>query len=139
MRITLYAHFLICLLTILGILLCNDIRSQTGDTISTIKLPLPHEDLSLFDSAELDQHVIERTAAVVEEKTEVQRQKRKSDESLLNILPSGVAEELKEKGYTTAKSFVEVTVLFSDIKGFTNIAEKLKPKNKGEMDMYFVE
>ena len=76
------------------------------------------------------QQVIERTAEVVEEKTEVQRQKRKSDESLLNTLPSGVAEELKEKGYTTAKSFVEVTVLFSDIKGFTNIAEKLKPRIK---------
>jgi class 3 adenylate cyclase len=57
----------------------------------------------------------------------------------LNILPSGVAEELKEKGYTTAKSFDEVTVLFSDIKGFINIAEKLRVKNKGEIDMYFVE
>ena len=51
MRINLYAHFLICLLTTLGILLCNDTRSQTSDTITTINLPLPHEDLSLYDFA----------------------------------------------------------------------------------------
>ena len=33
--------------------------------------------------------------------------------------------KLKEKGYTTAKSFDEVTVLFSDIKGFTHVAESM--------------
>ena len=79
----------------------------------------------------LEQTVKERTAEVVEEKAEVERQKdviqkekNKSDELLLNILPSEVAEELKEKGYTTAKSFDEVTVLFSDIKGFTTCSRK---------------
>ncbi len=35
----------------MGIFLCNDLRSQTGDTIATINLPLPHEDLSLYDFA----------------------------------------------------------------------------------------
>jgi ligand-binding sensor domain-containing protein/class 3 adenylate cyclase len=73
----------------------------------------------------LEKTVKERTAEVVEEKAEVERQKEKSDELLLNILPSEVADELKEKGYTTAKAFDEVTVLFSDIKGFTNVAEKM--------------
>jgi ligand-binding sensor domain-containing protein/class 3 adenylate cyclase len=66
----------------------------------------------------LEQTVTERTAEVV-------KQKEKSDELLLNILPSEVAEELKEKGYTTAKAFDEVTILFSDIKGFTNVSEKM--------------
>jgi class 3 adenylate cyclase len=80
----------------------------------------------------LELTVKERTAEVLEEKAVVERQKdviekekEKSDELLLNILPSEVAEELKEKGYTTAKSFDEVTVLFSDIKGFTHVAEKM--------------
>jgi class 3 adenylate cyclase len=93
----------------------------------------------------LEQTVKERTAEVVEEKAEVekrniviQKEKEKSDELLLNILPSEVAEELKEKGYTTAKSFDEVTVLFSDIKGFTNVAEKLTAKELvKEIDTYF--
>jgi class 3 adenylate cyclase len=69
---------------------------------------------------------------------EVERQKEKSDELLLNILPYEVAEELKEKGYTTAKSFDEVTVLFSDIKGFTNVAEKMTAQQLvKEIDTYF--
>jgi class 3 adenylate cyclase/ligand-binding sensor domain-containing protein len=86
-----------------------------------------------------------RTAEVVEEKAVVERQKdviqkekEKSDELLLNILPSEVAEELKEKGYTTAKSFDEVTILFSDIKGFTHVAENMTAQALvKEIDTYF--
>lgn len=86
----------------------------------------------------LEQTVKERTAEVVEEKAEVEKQKAKSDELLLNILPLEVAEELKEKGYTTAKSFDEVTILFSDIKGFTHVAEKLTAQELvKEIDTYF--
>ena len=86
----------------------------------------------------LEQTVIERTAEVVQEKVEVEKQKAKSDELLLNILPSEVAEELKEKGYTTAKSFDEVTIIFSDIKGFTNVAEKMTAQELvKEIDTYF--
>jgi class 3 adenylate cyclase len=79
----------------------------------------------------LEQTVKIRTAEVV-------KQKEKSDELLLNILPSEVADELKEKGYTTAKSFDEVTVLFSDIKGFTNVAEKMTAQELvKEINTYF--
>jgi class 3 adenylate cyclase/ligand-binding sensor domain-containing protein len=86
----------------------------------------------------LEQTVKERTAEVVAEKEEVEMQKAKSDELLLNILPTEVADELKEKGYTTAKSFDEVTVLFSDIKGFTHVAEKLTAQELvKEIDTYF--
>ena len=86
----------------------------------------------------LEQTVKERTARVVEEKAEVERQKEKSDELLLNILPSEVAEELKEKGYTTAKAFDEVTVLFSDIKGFTHVAENMTAQELvKEINTYF--
>src|SRR6185436_15253613 len=93
----------------------------------------------------LEQTVKERTAEVVEEKAEIERkniviqkEKEKSDELLLNILPYEVAEELKEKGYTTAKAFDEVTVLFSDIKGFTHVAEKLTAQELvKEIDTYF--
>jgi class 3 adenylate cyclase len=93
----------------------------------------------------LEQTVKIRTAEVVEEKAVVERQKdviqkekEKSDELLLNILPSEVAEELKEKGYTTAKSFDEVTILFSDIKGFTHVAENMTAQALvKEIDTYF--
>jgi len=96
-------------------------------------------------TAELEQQVIERTAEVVEEKAVVERQKNtiqkekeKSDELLLNILPAEVAEELKAKGYTTAKSFDEVSVLFSDIKGFTHVAEGMTAQELvKEINIYF--
>ncbi len=55
----------------------------------------------------------------------IAKEKKRSDELLLNILPEEVAEELKEKGSTEAKTFDEVTVMFTDFKGFTTIAEKL--------------
>ena len=93
----------------------------------------------------LEHTVKERTAEVVAEKAEVERQslviqkeKEKSEELLLNILPAEVAEELKEKGYTTARAFDEATILFSDIKGFTHVAEKMTAKELvKEIDTYF--
>ncbi|MBL4586939.1 MAG: tetratricopeptide repeat protein, partial [Flavobacteriales bacterium] len=58
----------------------------------------------------------------------IHRGKKRSDELLLNILPEETAKELKQKGYADAKQFDQVTVLFTDFKGFTQIAEKLNPK-----------
>ena len=54
--------------------------------------------------------------------------KKRSDELLLNILPFDTAQELKKKGMAETKNFDSVTVLFTDFKGFTTIAEKLSPK-----------
>ena len=63
---------------------------------------------------------------------------RRSNDLLLNILPEEVAEELKEKGSAEAKSFDEVTVMFTDFKGFTTIAEKLSAKELvAEIDYCF--
>ncbi len=65
-------------------------------------------------------------------------EKRKSDELLLNILPEEVANELKEKGSAEAKHFSNVTVLFTDFKGFTTVAEKLTPQQLvNELDACF--
>jgi len=68
----------------------------------------------------------------------IAKEKKRSDELLLNILPEEVAEELKQKGNADAKSFDEVTVMFTDFKGFTNIAEKLSAKELvAEIDYCF--
>ena len=58
----------------------------------------------------------------------IQKEKDVSDELLLNILPEEVARELKEKGEAEAKHFDQVTILFSDFKGFTSVSEKLSPQ-----------
>jgi adenylate cyclase len=56
---------------------------------------------------------------------ELRGQKEKSDELLRNILPAEVAEELKEKGTTTARLYDNVSVLFTDFADFTQRAERL--------------
>lgn len=66
------------------------------------------------------------------------KQKKRSDELLLNILPEKTADELKLKGHTTAKEYEGVTVLFCDIVGFTKISEQLTAQELvNEIDFYF--
>lgn len=72
--------------------------------------------------------ILKQAKEIEHQKAEVERARDKSDELLLNILPSAIAEELKEKGFAVPKSYNQVSVLFGDFKGFTNVAEKLTPK-----------
>lgn len=59
------------------------------------------------------------------QKEEIENEKKKSDLLLLNILPQEVADQLKNKGTVQAKHYKIVSVMFSDFKGFTTIAESL--------------
>ena len=60
--------------------------------------------------------------------TLIELEKQRSEELLLNILPEEIADELRYMGRAKARSYEQVTVLFSDFKGFTLIAEKLTPR-----------
>lgn len=69
-----------------------------------------------------------RQEKLLEKKNEhLADEKQKSDNLLLNILPEETAEELKETGTATARSYESVTVMFTDFKNFTSISEKLTP------------
>ena len=59
---------------------------------------------------------------------ELGSEKERSDLLLLNILPAEIAEELKLTGTAEAKLIEQVTVLFTDFKGFTEASEKLSPQ-----------
>ncbi len=59
----------------------------------------------------------------------IRKEKDISEGLLLNILPAEVAEELKAKGEADAQLHDQVTVLFTDFKGFTAVSEKLSPKD----------
>ncbi|MEM7654570.1 MAG: adenylate/guanylate cyclase domain-containing protein [Bacteroidota bacterium] len=59
---------------------------------------------------------------------ELAAEKQKSDDLLRNILPVSVANELKKKNKVTPVLHKEVSILFSDFKGFTSISSQLKPK-----------
>ena len=58
----------------------------------------------------------------------IAKEKKRSEDLLLNILPADVAEELKEKGSANARLFDEVTVLFTDFVNFTLTSELLTPQ-----------
>lgn len=63
---------------------------------------------------------------LIQQKTQqLKAEKAKSDELLLNILPEEIAEELKKKGRSEARSYELVSVLFADIKGFTSSSERM--------------
>ena len=62
------------------------------------------------------------------QRNRISKEKERSEELLLNILPEEVAKELKYKGFSDAQHIDHVTVLFTDFKGFTVLSEQLTPK-----------
>jgi class 3 adenylate cyclase len=67
---------------------------------------------------------------------EIQRERERADQLLLNILPAPIAEQLKQDAawntqqapVTIAESFPEVTVLFADVVDFTRWAAHRSPR-----------
>ncbi len=65
-------------------------------------------------------------------------EKEKSDTLLKNILPQEIAEELKSKGHATPRYYKSVTILFTDIKGFSGFCQNLTPQQLlNELHEYF--
>ena len=94
----------------------------------------------------LESQVKQRTIEIIKQKEQVEKQKRmleeekeKTEKLLLNILPREMADELKNKGKAKARSYRKVTVMFTDFKGFTKLAEQYKPQDLvAELDSYFI-
>ncbi|MEG3837862.1 adenylate/guanylate cyclase domain-containing protein [Microcoleus sp. Z1_C3] len=58
---------------------------------------------------------------------ELKIQQEQSEKLLLNILPKPIAERLKAEQSTIADSFAQVSVLFADIVGFTELSARMSP------------
>lgn len=58
---------------------------------------------------------------------QLQIERSKSERLLLNVLPKAIAERLKAGQRTIVDSFIDSTVMFADIVGFTRIASKQSP------------
>jgi|GEM_PF-802863 len=55
-------------------------------------------------------------------------EKRKSENLLLNTLPISIAEELKHTGKVEPIYYESASVMFADFKGFTQLAQQLSPR-----------
>jgi adenylate cyclase len=64
---------------------------------------------------------------IFRQRIKISKEKAQSEKLLLNILPEDVAQDLKVNGKAEAKSFSEVSILFTDFKEFTQKASKMNP------------
>lgn len=132
-------------------ILCMGIRNQNGKIIGTIQVLNKKDDTAFSESDEAllaafcglagislenarayEELQLERNSLEirVQERTkELASEKKKADELLLNILPFEIAEELKIKGEAEPRAYEEVTVMFTDFKGFTQVAETMSAEN----------
>ena len=108
------------------IYLANDVTSGafTEKRVGLLKLLAGQMAVSIENALfynELENKVKERT-------NELEIEKKKSDDLLLNILPEDIANELKQTGHTKPRSYEMATVMFTDFENFTSKSEQLSPE-----------
>lgn len=114
---------------------------STGDLSVRASLPSSGE-MAAFGSTfnamveSVDQHVreLEATRSKLTAQTEeLEEQTARSEHLLLNVLPATIADRLKGGEEEIAESFPEVSVMFSDIVGFTEMSARLGARQVVEM------
>ncbi len=72
---------------------------------------------------------LSRSRYIKKSRDVMSKEKDKSENLLLNILPAEIAEELKSKGKADARNFDNVSILFTDFKSFTEASAKLSAQD----------
>jgi histidine kinase len=113
----------------------------TSDRIEVLKLLSGQIAVSIQNSLiydTLEEKVKERTAVIAHQKDEIDKERQKSEDLLLDILPAKTAEELKLKGFSQPRRYEEVTVMFADFVEFSKITETISPETLvKEIDFYY--
>jgi len=132
---------------------------QKENLIDHLKMKQQEQDLALLKSRERSGYLLLASAlglllalftflryranqkakkVLVEKNKLIEDERERSDELLKNILPTSIAEELKEHGKAKAQRYENATVMFSDFKNFTKISEQLSPEDLvKELDICF--
>lgn len=112
-----------------------DLLAQQKRTQNVIVLAIA---VALFLLSLIALGLYRRNKFVNKTKRVIEKEKKRSDLLLRNILPEETAQELKEYGKVRSKRFESVTVLFTDFKDFTRYAESATPEELVEsVDYYF--
>lgn len=112
-------------------LLQNVFTSENAKFLNFLsnQIAISLENAMLYNN--LEKNVAERTA-------ELEDEKRKSDELLLNILPAEIALEIKKYGKARPRRYESVTVIFTDFVNFTRKTEQMSTEDLVlEVDKYF--
>jgi class 3 adenylate cyclase len=120
----------------------TDNNSVTEQEDANFKLA--EANLALMDKKEVLEkqkwQLAEANIKLLELQEALQEAQDKSDELLRNILPERVAKELKTHGKSTPECFDNVSVFFSDIVNFTQIAAEMEPREViNELSTLFTE
>ncbi|MEM7179836.1 MAG: adenylate/guanylate cyclase domain-containing protein [Spirochaetota bacterium] len=124
-------------------LLSNPIRQENNENVETIALNYAGKTYQIVaDNVNIlnmllstYENTLKQNKELFQTQLEVRQQQKKLEQSyeeserlLLNILPKKVAKELKQKGSYDPVTVPSATVIFTDFKGFTQIAETLSPR-----------
>ncbi len=78
------------------------------------------------------QQMFQRVATEINRRKQAEKilliEQQKSEKLLLNILPQPIAKQLKEGQSNIADGFNEVTILFADLVGFTQLSTQMSPQ-----------
>jgi class 3 adenylate cyclase len=73
--------------------------------------------------------MVELANTVLREQNDaLERERQRSERLLLNVLPATIAGRMKESSAIIAEHFEEVSVLFADITGFTQLSASVQPR-----------
>jgi len=102
-------------------------------------IPKPFDQKGLHSAIEmaLYKHKVE---SLLHQKTrELEDEKKKTDQLLLNILPASIVKELKLQGYVNSRLFEHISILFSNFHDFSSITQKLEPERLvGELNEIYI-
>ncbi|MBT3785838.1 hypothetical protein HOF92_12755 [bacterium] len=99
------------------------------DMVCVLGFPLIILPLIYYYLGQLDKVRIQ----LVDKNKELNAEKQKSEKLLLNILPEPVANRLNNGENTIADRFSEVSVLFADLVGFTQLSSQTDPRELVEL------